>query len=63
MNTQKILSEINQLKMFAELIINKATMLEQGLSDVVSDKPTRKGLSDVEIAKIKAKRAKSRLGK
>lgn len=61
MNTEKILSEINQLKMFAELIINKATMLEQGLSDVVSGKPPKRGLSDAEILKIKAKREKSRL--
>lgn len=63
MNQAKILSEINQLKMFAELIINKATMLEQGLSNVVLDKPARKGLSDSEILKLKVKQEKRRTRK
>ncbi|MBC7749559.1 MAG: hypothetical protein H7Z76_13465 [Methylotenera sp.] len=64
MTRAKILSEINQLKMFAELIINKATMLEQGLSFVVTDKPARKGKAfpDSEKAKIllKAERRRTR---
>jgi hypothetical protein len=65
MTQAKILSEINQLKMFAELIINKATMLEQGLSFVVTDKPARKGkvLPDAERAKILAKAERRRTAK
>lgn len=61
MDSKKILSEINQLKMFAELIINKATMLEQGLSNVVLDKPTRKGLSESHIKNVLGNREKRRL--
>ena len=65
MTQAKIRSEINQLKMFAELIINKATMLEQGLSIVVTGKPARKGkaLPDAERAKILAKNERRRTGK
>ncbi len=60
MKNEKILYEINQLKMFAELIINKATMLEQGLSFVVKDKPPRKGIEKSKN-RVLTNRAKSRL--
>jgi len=60
---QKILQDVIQLKMFAGLLYDKASMLEQGLSNVVFDKPARKGskLTDADIAKAKVKRAISRI--
>jgi uncharacterized membrane protein len=63
MNQTKIINRLTQLELFAGLIIKEATMLKQELSGVVSDSSTRKGLSDSEIAKIKMKAEKRRLGK
>ncbi|MFY0481640.1 hypothetical protein ACI6PS_03470 [Flavobacterium sp. PLA-1-15] len=61
MDEKKILQRINQLEMFAGLIINEATMLKQELSGVVSDNSPQKGkLPASEIAKVLSNRHQKR---
>jgi hypothetical protein len=60
MKQDKLISRLNQLELLAGLILKEATMLKQGLSDVVLDKPTRKGLSEAELLRIKIRGEKRR---
>jgi len=63
MNQTKILKRLDQLEILGGLMLQEATMLKQELLGVVSGNSTRKGLSDVEVMKLKAKAEKRRQGK
>lgn len=60
---QKILQDVIQLKMFAGLVYDKASMLELELKGVVPESSPKKGskITDADIAKAKSKRAISRI--
>lgn len=62
-NQTKILRRLDQLETLAGMVVKEATMLKQELQGVVSSNSTRKGLSDVEVLKIKAKAEKRRQSK
>ncbi|HEX8575799.1 MAG TPA: hypothetical protein VF677_05855 [Flavobacterium sp.] len=63
MNQTKILKRLDQLEILGGLMLQEATMLKQELLGVVPGNSTRKGLSAVEVMKIKAKAEKRRQGK
>jgi hypothetical protein len=63
MNQAKIFKRLDQLEILGGLMVKEATMLKQELSGVVSEGSTRKGLSDVEVMKLKAKAEKRRQSK
>ena len=62
-NQTKILRRLDQLETLAGMVVKEATMLKQELSGVVSESSPRKGLSDVEVFKLKAKAEKRRQSK
>jgi hypothetical protein len=63
MNQVKILRRLDQLELLGGLMQKEATMLKRELSGVVSDNSPKKGLSDIEVLKIKAKSERRRVGK
>jgi len=63
MNQAKIFKRLDQLEILGGLMQKEATMLKLELSGVVSDNSPKKGLSDIEVLKIKAKAEKRRQSK
>lgn len=59
----KILRRLGQLEILCGLMQKEATMLKLELSGVVSDNSPKRGLSDIEVLKIKAKAERRRTAK
>ncbi len=63
MNLAKTLRRLDQLELLGGLMQKEATMLKRELSGVVSDNSPKRGLSDIEVLKIKAKAERRRTAK